>query len=321
MRKEAQNSGIRTMAKGKKSKKTTARKARRAVRVPRAPSGDIRANALARALMDPCNAPLEPGCYPGQMGFVSRFSQVYTISMGAAQTAFGLVVTPNNAISWSTAQAALNTALAGVSFTNANVPGAPFMTANCRSTRCLGACFQFFTNAAPLNAQGTFYFGVAPHSLSANGLASLEAGVGNLQAFRKVDTSAYELKWKPGALDEQYGTPNTNVTSDNWDDINSLVLIGGGFPVNSTITVKVTLIMEWLPNTGIGLATPAAANPSNIKPTAVVAALDAKDPDWFIHKIGQATNFLWKNGGKQLAGFASQLAMRAAGTGLMALAL
>nr|QKF95605.1 hypothetical protein 3 [Ginkgo biloba tombusvirus] len=288
-----------------KNKKKVARRSR-----PRVRMQDPRAVAFARALTDPCNAPLEPGVYPGQVGFITRLAQTFNISLSSTQTAFMLAVVPGAGLSYQTSQADIATAIT-VSYLNTFVPGASFMTANCRSVRALGACFEFFTNATPLNAQGTFHYGVAPGSVIMNGAPNIGTVLPNLQHMQKVNADAYELKWRPGVLDEQYKTPNTNLTAVEWDDVNQLVLCGTGFPVSSSITVKVTLIMEWLPATNLGLATPAATNPSGTRSTQVVAALDAHHPSWWSGPIGAASKFVWKHGGAELASFMTQTGAQA----------
>lgn len=275
---------------------------------------DGRALALARALSDPCNAPLEPGVYPGQTGFITRFAQSYTISLSAAQTAFMVAVAPGPGISFGGAATDLATATAFAAF-NTYVPGSSFSTTNAKSQRCLGACFEFFTNATPLNAQGTFYYGVVPYSVpSAYTVATaLNSIVPTLQHMSKVNADAYELKFRPGILDSAYSTPNTPLTSAEVDDKNALVLVGGGFPASSTITIKVTLVMEWLPNIGLSLSTPVGIAPPSVHTVdSVLHTLDSAAPSWWAGRVGDAARFVWKHGGEQLASFASNLGTRAA---------
>lgn len=291
------------MAKPRTKLKKKAPKRAKRVGPGKAPA-DPRARALARALSDPCNAPLEPGCYPGQVGFVSRFAQTYTISLGASDTAFVLAITPSAAIS-SLVLAATPSTVIAPTFLNTFVPGGSYLTTNAKASRCLGGCIEFFTNQNALNALGTYQYGVGPHSTVANGAISVGAIGSAMQFMNKINADAYEVKWRPGALDEQYSRVNTNVSDDMWDDVNSMILCGTGLPVSTTVTVKVTLIVEWLPVNNIGLAMPAACNPSNVKPSAVVAAMDAHSPGWWAGKVGHAANFVWNNGGRQLASFAS----------------
>lgn len=258
---------------------------------------DPRALALAKSLSDPCNAPLEPGCYPGQIGFVQRLSNTFTITLGASDTAFVLGVTPSHGISTQSTAVAATTTLAPT-FLNTFFPGGPFLVANARCMRALGGCIEFFTNAPVTSAQGTFLYGVGPHSLLANGAVSIGAVGAALQYMNKANTQAYEVKFRPGAFDQQYHRTNVNVSDDVWDDVNSMIVCGTGFPVNSSITVKVTVIVEYLPLSNLGLAMPAAANPSNVNPTAVVAALDASNPNWWAGQVGNVASLMWNNYGK-----------------------
>lgn len=287
------------------------------VPVPRGVTQDKRALALAKTLSDPCNAPLEPGCYPGQTGFITRFSGSTQLATGAAQSAFVLAVNPASYTSYSVALAN-DTTVAIPSFTQVNMPGPTFVNANCRSIRCLGACFEFFTNATPLNAQGTFYYGVVPHSIMANGFTTIAGTAGNLQHMSKVNADAYELKWRPGVLDDQFTLPNANLSSTEWDDKNTLVLMGAGFPASTSVTVKITLIIEWLPANNLGLATPATGGSSPVRAHQVVAAMDAAKPNWWAGRVGDAARFIWSHGGQQLAAFGSQLATRSAARMLLA---
>lgn len=270
-------------------------------------TSDPRAVALARALADPCNAPLEPGCYPGQVGFISRFAQTFTITLGASDTAWLLAVTPGCGVNYVTAAATATTALTPT-FVNSYVPGGAFMTSNARAIRSLGACIEFFTNQNALNATGTYYFGVAPHSAISNGVTSVGAAGALVQHMAKANAEAYEVKWRPGAFDEQYHRPNAAPGESEWDDLNAMIIAGTGFPNSVTLTVKVTIIAEWLPLSNLGLAMPAATNPSSARPSAVVAALDAQHHNWWAGKVGHAAGFIWQHGGKQLAQFASTTA-------------
>lgn len=300
------------MAKNKKQNKKQPQRKRRPAKylshsqkLARFP--DPRAKALARALADPCNAPLEHGVYPGQMGFISRFAQSFTINTGASGTAWFLTVTPGRGISASSVGATDATAMS-VGFSNTFIPGASFMTTNCRGARALGACIEFFTNQNALNATGTYFYGVAPHATIANGAGNYAQTGSLLQHMSKVNAEAYEVKWRPGPMDEFYHPPNNNVSTDDWDDVNSLIVVGTGFPSNVTITAKVTIITEWLPAQTLGFAVPVAANPSQTRPSAVVAAMDAHHPNWWAGKVGNAAQFIWRHGGEQLAGFASTMA-------------
>lgn len=270
---------------------------------------DPRAAAFAKALADPCNAPLEHGVYPGQMGFISRFSQAFTVSTGATGTAFVLAVTPGRGISLSAVGATDATVISG-SFLNSFVPGATFMTTNCRGARALGACIEFFTNQNALNATGTYFYGNLPHAALANGVGTYSQMGGLTQHMSKVNAESYYVNWRPGPLDEYYQAPNVNVTADDWDDVNSMVVIGTGFPNNTTITAKVTIIMEWLPAQTLGFATPVAANATGVKPTQVLAALDHHHPNWWAGKIGNAAGYIWKHGGAELASSLANTAAR-----------
>lgn len=270
---------------------------------------DRRAMALARSLADPCNAVLEPGVYPGQTGFITRFATTSQLILNASQTAFIQATNPAAMIGWGVAAADGSTALTPA-FVQSNVPGAAFVNANCKAVRCLGACFEFFTNAAPLNAQGTFYYGVVPHSSIANGFGSINAATGLVQHMSKVNADAYEIKWRPGVLDEQYTTPNQNLIASEWDDKNTIVLMGTGFPVNSTVTLKTTIILEWLPVNNIGLAAPVTGTVSHTTTSQVVHALDSAHPTWWGGRVGDAAKFVWSNGGQQLAQFFTRTAAR-----------
>jgi len=277
---------------------------------------DRRGAQMLRSLADPCNAPLESGVYPGQMGFISRMSNVFTLSTGATESAFLATVIPTAAQSFGLAAVAGSTPITPVSGQTL-VPGASFINFNARSARCLGACYEFFTNATPLNSQGTFHYGVVPASVIINGASSIQAVSANLQHMSKVNADAYELKWRPGSKDEFYATPNNQISATEWDDINALVLCGTGFPINSTVTLKVTIIWEWLPTTNIGLQTPASNNPSPHRASQLVAHLDAHHPNWWAGKAGEATKFVWNHGGSQLASFATQVASQQAARSIM----
>lgn len=271
---------------------------------------DKRALAAARAIADPCNAPLEPGVYPGQAGIITRFALSTQFALTATQTAFIQAINPAAMIGWGVGATDGNTAVSP-SFNQFGVPGAAFVNTNARCGRALGACIEFFTNAAPLNAQGTFYYGVLPHSNVANNFTTIGNATSNVQFMSKVNADAYEVKWRPGVLDNQWTTVNNNLSAAEWDDKNTLVVMGTGFPVSSSITLKVTIIYEWLPMNGLGLSTPSASAGTTLHThSSVVAALDSAHPNWWGGKVGDAANFVWKHGGQQLASFFTQGAAR-----------
>lgn len=272
--------------------------------VPITPANKF-AYSFAHSLVDPCNAPLETGVYPGQTGFVTRFTDTYTFTLAATQTNGLLCFAPGTAISFVAGSVNIGDPIT-LSWSNTFVPGAAFLAANARGVRCLGACFEFFTNATPLNAQGIFSYGVLPVSnVPMSGTTTIQNIRTNLQNMRKVNQDAYEVKWRPGSRDEAFGPPNAQISADELDDRNCLVLIAAGLPAAQTYTIKVTWMCEWSPVVGNGLSLPLVNAETSIRPQQVVAQLDRTHPAWWHGPVGAAGSFVWQNGGRQLAAYAT----------------
>lgn len=297
------------MAKSKNTRKPGKRmRSRVRVKIPRKvqAKSPILANPDARrsalALIDPCNAPLLHGVYPGQRGVVSRFSQVYTLSTSATQTAIVAAFNPTSCIS-TTASVADANAVLTLPFTQPISPGSAFLASNTDSTRCLGACFQIWSNLAPLNVTGTIGMGVLPHrNIVAVSTATPSSLQGALQIISKLTDKVEEVKWRPGANDDNYAPYNANIIAADDGDTNDLVMVLTGLPVSSSISVKVTAIIEWTPKTVLGMGVPITnQSASPVRAHQIAAELDKHDSSWW-HGIKSFGNYMWSHGAEKFVG-------------------
>lgn len=283
-----------------KAKRKAGRRMRQRVRVRAMTPGLHKevANTI-RCFADPCNAPLEHGIYPGQRGIITRFSEIYQVSTGAAQTALVLAYNPNSTIS-SVGAYTDGTSTVSQVFSNTYSPGTGFLSTVTSQTRCLGACFQIWSSQAPLNVQGNLAHGIISHRAFVAGGYTVNRLASTLQKINKLAADIYEIKWRPGVGDDSFSPFNNNPPLGEDSDTNTLVAVFTGLPASTSVFVKITSITEWLPTASLGLNVPITNQSStSIRPNQVLAHMDKKDPDWW-HKAEHAFKYVWDHGGKNV---------------------
>jgi len=264
--------------------------------IPGGPAGDrsliLQAKneeiAYMKTLLDPCAAPLAHGPYPGSRGYISRFSQYFTMNLGAGNTTGYVAFQPgtgtSSAVNYTNPSAAF-TFSAGTSY----VPGDGFLLSNANGVRCLGACVQLWSDAAPLNIQGNVFLGTIPWS-ELTGATSVQSFL-NLANFQgKLTADVFEQKWYPGALDDRFQDYGTPPTATDGSSQNMIFVPVSGVPAASTLSLRVTWIVEWVPNASSGL-NQAGTNTATglVQPSTVVKKLHDTKPDWFT-RVGNALN-------------------------------
>lgn len=309
------------MAKKRSNKKTVAQKlavagrglARKARRAAVSVAGiilDAKAQAAARMLHDPCNAPLSEACYRGDQGYKSRFVSNFTVGTGAGQTAAAVAFLPGrNEYLFVTTP----TSASAGTWTLSQGPGNVFLQANAAGWRSLGACLSTTPVAANLATSGQVYttivtLGQLPSGGSSGGAVTVDQCLQLCNKYGKVQIDEpMETKWIPAAADEEYTVAGLADTTD----VNVVLMCFVGLPAATGIVCRFTNVIEWKPNPTIGVVSESfMGNPSRNTIEHVKAALKNKDPNW------------WSNVGKAaysvLRGYATGGVVGAAGAAMRA---
>lgn len=249
-------------------------------------AGTLDAAALHAAAMyaDPCGAELAPTVYPGDRGYVNRFTSVGTLGALATQTAFVAIWRPSTQGFWNFGAATSGTA--GTVTYSTDFPGLVFLNTNASKARCGAFCATVRPIAAPNTATGTLYFGVVNARALRSGLSLTPDNIIPLCSESVSAAQALmaplEVRWCPGDYDGRYSEVNNpNVSADD-SDVNVLVVVGTGFPVASGCQFKATSIMEWTPNSNLGIVNDATlTKPSVCDKECVLNYLKRKDRNWW----------------------------------------
>lgn len=202
-------------------------------------------------VMDPCNSKICPTAYRGSDGFVQRFRTTQSLVL-TTQSCFLSVYYPAYNSFYLAAIPLPASGIAGPITYNIAGPGQAFLLANADSQRAVAACTQVNYTGTELDRQGLLYRGVVKASVFSNSftLDQITALLGNPE---RVPDHTSEVKWIPGACEEEYWNTGA-VTPDAPGDRNVIVNVGIGFTSSVTFTFTNTLIAEWQPNFGVGIA-------------------------------------------------------------------
>lgn len=253
-----------------------------AVRVAREVGLDFKAAQAASMLLDPCNATLSEACYRGDSGYRNRFVFQSSYGAGTGQTAVAIVFVPG------TNYIAFIAATSSTTPTNwiiNNGPGNTFLQANTGSIRSLGACVSTTPVAANLATSGQVYTSIVPVSalgnISVTGSTTVDALSQLCNRYGKVSIDTpMETKFIPGALDEQYATPQTIPTDVS--DCNAILQVFIGLPAATGVVCRFTNIIEWKPFANLGIVSESyMGNPSKNTIEHVKQALVKKNPNWW----------------------------------------
>lgn len=246
---------------------------------------DEHAAKAARMYFDPCGADLAPSVYPGDRGYVNRWTSALTAGGATGETCCMQIFKPGVNVMAGSGNA-VPTADITVGYADTQAPGAAYLNTNASKARCLGACFQVRPVASPNACTGQIYFGVIPASSLPNGLtgttynglfALLSQSVSASQALMQP----LEIKWSPGAFDDRY-SPVTSVIEDDDTDRNIIVVLGIGLPPGTGLHIKTTAIYEWAPARSVFTTIDSTSiNPSKCDFNCVLRNLKRKDPEWW----------------------------------------
>lgn len=282
-------------------------------------------------LNDPCNAPtqLDAG-YTGEQGYVQRFLSDLTVNTGVGSTSGYALFHPNSNLFASTdlANPASTTAINLGIYQLSPSPGNLFLAGSAAKIRSLAACMSFTPSAVSLTnmtgeiAVGNLSLNSTIGTYSPNTLFTL------LPARYVLNKRQYDVKLVPGAFEDRYSVYNDGTTIDT-SDTNVICIAWRGCPAGSAMSIRLTNVVEWTPKLATGLPASNALRHRVDHHSATVALQTAK-PDWW-HKVANAAEHVgstvWQHGGKQIVGFASQIAsqkaaqyvLEAAGSSILAL--
>jgi hypothetical protein len=242
---------------------------------------DLDAAKAAAMYYDPCNAALVPSVYPGDRGYMGRWTSTLVAGGAAGETATIWVAKPGVNVGWN---AASNVAAGPVvvGLTDVQMPGAGFLNATAGKIRCPGFCSSIRPNASVNNATGMINYGILPANMVTQGVGmnvdTLVPLLTNRVACSQAVINPLEICWSPGPYDDRYCIP-TGVTADDDFDRNILVVIATGLPPGTGLDIRNTGIYEWSPFANNIDAT--SVNPSRCDFKCILRNLKKKDSNWW----------------------------------------
>lgn len=254
-----------------------------------------------RTLLDPCAGPLE-SYYPGERGMVQRFTLDATINATAGLTAGFVHVIPA-AGQWLYYAAA--TSIATGTPTAQTGPGQIFLAANAAKFRPVAACVTVIPSAVSVtNITGEIAAAVVSANTLSTTTTSFVDGVFQLAQARSVLAKReYEIKWYPGTLDSTYApaVSGTATLADQADQ-NAVLVAYRGYPAGTSLSLRITVILEWTPVQNIGTAVSSAPR-AGTNVTAHAAALHEHQSSWwhnlktgFMDDLGSAARYVGRTG-------------------------
>lgn len=275
-----------------KSKNASKRAPRRRRMVLGAPATDHVA-AYAQLLRDPCNANTALAAYyPGEKGFVQRFISDISINTTAGHTS-GLILFHPNSNGLFTVTAASSASASPInlgSYILGLSPGQGFLSGAASKTRALAACTQCFPSAVSVtNMTGEYAMGIISMS-NTFGTVSVDNFFNILSNRGNMTKEKAECKWFPGAMDDRYVPWNTNTNIDT-SDTNVIAVAYRGYPAGAALSVRLTNVIEWTPNTSVGLSATNQVS-AGVNHNNVVAAMQRQNPHWYHNLSHEASNLI-----------------------------
>lgn len=245
-------------------------------------------------LADPCGSDLSQSVYPGDRGYVNRFTANQGLGTTATDTVFALVIKPGNQVMFAAAGANSGTPTTIV-YSSGGFPGIGFLGTNASKARCVAHCVNVRPNASPSAGTGTIHYGVINAAALPNGKATtfdaiLSYCTESVSASQAL-MSPLEVKWSPGGFDDRYNqfTSSLPVITDDDSDRNVLVVVFTGYPAGTGAVAKYTTIQEWSPNVALGITCDATSVKQSVCDVqCVLRNLKRKDANWW-WKLGTAT--------------------------------
>lgn len=292
---------------GKKGKTLAQKIAAAAKSVAKSPSLRPLANAAmqmldkrgydhAQMFYDPCHARLQESAYKGEKGYVNRFTADQTLNIAASGEMIVEAIPQGfwyNINSNAAAGGTYTIAAAAAAF-----PGFTFLSTNAVKYRIISMCITLTPLGTLTNQSGQLWFGnsTARELVSDSGVA-LARTVNALQQLLPTNITAtsvinggLDVKWVPSNGDEWYVGMSATGAGVDYSSVGALVLVGTGLPAASSVNVRTTVIIEWMPNPGLGIAYDPTDFPAPSKNTVwdVLGWLKRRDVNWWYNHAGKA---------------------------------
>lgn len=247
----------------------------------------------ALSLANPSQSMIPSGVYDGEQGIINRFTQDYSIVGGATVTCLGLLFHPNTGyVQAFSATDSTVTVTAALAASSGVTPGFAHLNGSARKQRGIAASIRFSLPSVTFNTiSGEVACGVISTDLLTVGSASFTGD----QLFQyaaaraPVSRGVQEVKWYPGAFDNRYATWSTSsfsATGSDSSDTNLVYVVYRGIPVNTSSSVKLDWVCEWVPRFGSGF-TPSFNTKAGIDHMKTVEHLHAHKPGWFHNLTGE----------------------------------
>jgi hypothetical protein len=215
-------------------------------------------SAYQALVVDPCSGPLVSP-YGGPRGYITRFTSDITINTGVGITSGTLQYFPGVCATLTTNN---TSGAAGALVQTASGPGAAYLTNTCNAVRAVAACFEVIPSGASYNnLTGEIGFGYCDWNTAGGGANVVPNNMFQLCTARSVlSKSMFEAKWTPGDSDHLYNQINNGAATfvPALNSLRGLLLCWRDCPANVGLTVRITAVLEWIPDVGQGLAYNAA---------------------------------------------------------------
>lgn len=277
----------------KKNKQPKAGKSRKQQLLQTVRSGlDKAAADYVRLILDPCRAPLVPPVYGGSSGaYLAKF-EAYVGPSGDSGYMWWSPGTSNSVTSTSglvmasAADSATSIAWPGTGQTP-QTPGYAFLSANSGSYRPVAACAEIMWNDTELNRCGTIAVGTVANSALWGQAVTVDQLMPLCQYTARTPDLKVDAAWLPSEAAGGFDDFNTQTASNNIQRHNGLLFTWAGIKGTSAgFKVRLTLVAEWKPEAGKGLATPPPALQSKSNMNSVFSWL-ADNSDKLIRVGGQ----------------------------------
>jgi hypothetical protein len=253
-----------------------------------------RVRSHTNMLLDPCGSVLGQTAYRGMDGFVNRFVNTNVLPFVAGKTGFIHTFYPAYN---STGTQVLNAADSVPVIPLSVGPGQGFMLQNASSQRAIAACCSVTYTGTELNRSGSIYMANLPLS-ALEGNKSPNELLRLCQHVTRTPDSTIDVKWNPSPIEEEYWTVGAAAPTDGGAR-NVIVIVGVGFASDTVInvTIRNTLIVEWLPQTTLGFQATNPSSPDVPGGLEKVRTLLSRAGDWWVqaaHTAAVAGNMVMR---------------------------
>jgi hypothetical protein len=248
--------------------------------------------------------------YDGERGETHKFVASNTLNSTTGHTCGMLAFcgATGNGFSVSSTSASSNVTW---NLVNTGFPGQVFLNANASKTRCKALKLELIPSAASFtNITGEAACGVTTGQSFVAGSTTINQIFDIAKAYGPLRREIVTSRWFPSGLDHTYAAYNTAPNEDhNW-----VFIAYRGWPAGTSITVRITYVVEFTLKNDIGIPpTGAVSNP--IGHAHVLSSLQAQDPHWHHSLLDEV-----KKAGVGIAEDVGKFARHAARNGMVQIA-